>query len=42
MKRGVDRDLDIAMKNPGSTSQVGNAISSVSAFISSAKIETVE
>jgi len=42
MKRAVDRDLDLAMKNPSSSSQVWNAISSVASFISSAKIESIQ
>ncbi len=42
MKRAVDRDLDLASKNPSSSSAVGTAISSVASFISSAKIESVQ
>ncbi len=42
MKRAVDRDLDLASKNPSSSSSVGTAISSVASFISSAKIESVQ
>lgn len=42
MKRAVDRDLELALKNPSSTSQVGAAISSVASFISSAKIEAIQ
>lgn len=42
MKRAVDRDIELAIKNPSSTSQVGNAISSIASFISSANIESVQ
>ncbi len=42
MKRAVDRDLDLAMKNTSSSSSIGTAISSVASFISSAKIESVQ
>lgn len=37
-KRAVDMYLDLASKNPGSQTHVGNAISNVSRFISEAKI----
>lgn len=42
MKRAVDRDLDLAMKNTSSSNSVGTAISSVASFISSAKIEAIQ
>ncbi len=42
MKRGVDREIDIAINNPTSVSQVSSAISIVASFINDARIGTVE
>lgn len=40
-KRAVDIDIDVAIKNPTSTSLVGTALSRVSAFINSASIQQI-
>jgi PKD repeat protein/type IV secretory pathway VirB2 component (pilin) len=40
-KRSVDIDIAIAMKNPDSISDVGTALSKVSSFINSVKIDTI-
>lgn len=42
MKRAVDRDIDVAIKNPKNSSSVGTAVSTVATFIGSADISTVE
>lgn len=42
IKRATDLAIDLAIKNPTSSSQVGNAISTVATFISSSKIESVQ
>lgn len=42
MKRAIDTEIEIAIANPDSVSKVSSAISSVSSFISSARIESVQ